>query len=443
MVFASRSTPLRLSKEDSRLMANRKHLEIIKQGIRFWNSWRVDNPEITTALSGAQLSRLDLRRADLRSADLSGADLRHADLSGADFRGADLSGADLLGADLLGAQLSGADLRITRLPGVNLSDTVLTKAQLSGAVLRRAQLSGAVLHGAVLHGTDLRGADLRGADLRGADFNEADLSWADLSRADLSGANLRGADLSKAIVALTVFADLDLSTVKGLGTVKHNGPSRVSMDTLSGSKGHISEAFLRGCGLSNWEIEISKLYRPEITNQELGDILYMLHDLRANQAIQISPVFISYSHLDSSFVDHLERQFVNDGIRFWRDMHHATSGRLESQVDRAIRLNPTVLLILSENSTQSDWVEHEAWSARETEKELGRDVLCPIALDTSWKDCRWPERLRRQIMEYNILDFSKWRDNASFERMYWKLVEGLDAFYNPRGAGLAGKVLER
>ena len=26
----------------------------------------------------------------------------------------------------------------------------------------------------------------------------------------------------------------------------------------------------------------------------------------------------------------------------------------------------------------------------------------------------WPERLRRQIMEYNILDFSKWKDEREF-----------------------------
>ena len=47
-------------------------------------------------------------------------------------------------------------------------------------------------------------------------------------------------------------------------------------------------------------------------------------------------------------------------------------------------LNPTVLLILSKNSVQSDWVEHEARTARELEKELKRDVLCPVARDAAW-----------------------------------------------------------
>jgi hypothetical protein len=73
-------------------------------------------------------------------------------------------------------------------------------------------------------------------------------------------------------------------------------------------------------------------------------------------------------------------------------------------------------------------VEHEARLARELEKELGRDVLCPVALDDAWKTCRWPERLREQIKEYNILDFSAWQDEAFFKLTAAKLVDGLDLF---------------
>ena len=195
------------------------------------------------------------------------------------------------------------------------------------------------------------------------------------------------------------------------------------------SHGALPEGFLRGCGLSDWEIEASKLYRTDLTNEEIGDSLYRIHDLRAHQAIQISPLFISYSHADAPFVDRLESYLVNSGIRFWRDVHHATAGRLEKQIDRAIRLNPTVLLILSKRSVQSDWVEHEVRLARKLAKETRRDVLCPVALDKTWKDCDWPERLREQLMEYNILDFSEWRDNREFTQMYRRLIDGLKLYY--------------
>jgi hypothetical protein len=145
--------------------------------------------------------------------------------------------------------------------------------------------------------------------------------------------------------------------------------------------------------------------------------------------LQINPLFISYCHEDGVFVDELERYLDEKGIRFWRDIHDATAGRLEKVVDRAIRQNPIVLLVLSKDSVQSDWVEHEARKARELEKELKRDVLCPVALDDSWKNCDWPEVLREQIMDYNILDFSKWEDEKELEKEFGKLIDGLDLYY--------------
>ena len=222
---------------------------------------------------------------------------------------------------------------------------------------------------------------------------------------------------------------MDLSQTTGLQDVIHNGPSTIGTNTLVLSKGKIPEVFLRGCGLSDWEIQVSKLYDPDLSNEEINDIQYKMYDLRATQALQISPLFISYSHADGSFVDKIEKHLNNKGIRFWRDIHDMKAGRLEKQIDRAIRQNPTVLLILSSNCIRSDWVEHEVRTARELEKEMGRDVLCPVALDDSWKSSPWPKRVMEQVMEYNILDFSAWKDDIKFGSTFNKLIIGLGLFY--------------
>jgi len=316
------------------------------------------------------------------------------DLARADFRGAKLMGANLVTANLLWADLREADLR---------------RAYLTDSDLRKVNLSGA----------DLTKVYLKGANLREASLGGTNLSIANLDDTLWEGTWLEG----------TVFGINDLSKAKGLEEVKHVGASIIDTKTLQRSQGKIPEKFLRGCGLSDWEIESAKLYQPELSAKDVNDIVYRIYELRARQAIQINPLFISYSHADGGFVDVMEKHLDEKGIRFWRDIHHATAGRLEKVVDRAIRQNPTVLLVLSENSVKSDWVEHEARSARELEKELGRDVLCPVALDGAWKDCQWPARLREQIMDYNILDFSKWRDEEEMGRMFGRMVEGLDLFY--------------
>lgn len=102
---------------------------------------------------------------------------------------------------------------------------------------------------------------------------------------------------------------------------------------------------------------------------------------------------------------------------------------METQIDRAIQQNPTVLVVLSKNSLKSDWVQHEVRKARELEREMGREILCPVALDDSWKSAPWPARVMEQIMEYNILDFSGWEDDTKFNEVFAKLLNGLDLFY--------------
>ena len=375
-------------------MANEEQLSILKKGVESWNKWREQNGTTKVDLSGAVLRGANLGRIDFRDARLTRVDFREANLERARLSLANLSRATLIG---------------TSLNRANLKETRLAHAILMNADLRDADLSSAYLHKTVLATTDLTGAYLYKAH-----FSEVYLNNSKFTNASLADTTLGASDLSLAI-------DLEKTN--------HHGPSTIGMDTINKSKGRIPENFLRGCGLSDADIEYAKLSNTDLTNEQTNKILYRMFELRASQAIQLSPLFISYSHADGPFVDKLESQLNNKGIRFWRDVHDMKSGRMETQVDRAIRQNPTVLLILSEHSLQSDWVEHEVRMARGLEKEMERDVLCPVALDDSWKSGPWPKRVMEQVMEYNILDFSAWRDDGKFDGMFRKLIDGLQLFY--------------
>ncbi len=401
-------------------MANQEQLSILKQGVEVWNEWREENPDAKIDLSGAYLYKADLRDAMLNNAKLNSTDLTYADMSGSKLKDANLSGAQLYQANL-----SGADLYQAKLRAAQLGSAILTDAYMSLANLFRANLISA----------DLRRAELSLANLEEADLHEADLREADLTEANLHNANLARSFFSLAKLGGTIIGMIELSETIGLEDVIHIGPSSISTDTFVLSKGKIPEVFLRGCGLSDWEIEEVKLYNPDLSNAEINDIQYKIYALRATRAFQISPLFISYGHTDSLFVDKVETQLKAKGIRFWRDIHEMKAGRIEAQIDRAISQNPTLLLVLSENSIKSDWVEHEVRTARELEKDMGRDVLCPIALDDSWKSSPWPKRVMEQIMEYNILDFSAWEDDVKFEGMFRKLIDGLELFYKDKSHG--------
>ncbi len=240
-------------------------------------------------LSGANLSRAKLSGANFSGANLSRANLSRANLSEANLSGANLSRADLSGAHLSEANLIEADLSRANLIEANLSEADLSRANLSWANLSRANLSGADIFGAKLFGANLSRADLFGAYLSGANLSEVDLGGADLGRADLGRANLRGADLrganlSGAKLGATVFADVDFSEVQGLDTVKHYSPSYIDTRTLTKSKGNIPIKFLRDCGLSDWEIEVAKLYRPHLTLAQVTDITSKILEFQAGES---------------------------------------------------------------------------------------------------------------------------------------------------------------
>jgi len=297
-----------------------------------------------------------------------------------------------------------------------------------------AKLARANLRFAFLYDVDLRNADMWNADLIGANLSHADLSNSDLRKAYLvqtnfTQAKLTGTKVLQAVFSYTVFGFNDLRDIMNLEEADHYGPSVLGLETVYASEGKLPETFLRGCGLSDSEIEAVKLYNPDLSNDEVNKILYKMYDVRATQALQISPLFISYTHADGKFVDKIGNHLKEKGLRYWRYIHEMKAGRLEKQIDIAIRQNPTILLVLSENSLTSDWVEHEVRTARELEKEMRRDVLCPVALDDSWKDTGWPKRIMEQVMEYNILDFSAWKDDSKFDGMFRKLIEGLELFY--------------
>ncbi len=369
-------------------MANEEQVEFLKESLEsrldLWNEWRRNSPNVKIDLSGLYLPRAYLDEIDLDEANLQRA---------------------------------------------MLDEVELNSAYLSGADLRRASLYNANCHVAIFRGSNLSNANLFKANFQGAVLDDANLSNTGLESVNLSGAELFNTNFQGAKFHETILGDNNLSACLGLETVEHHGPSYIGIETIQRSRGKIPLKFLRGCGLSDIDIEYAKLANPELTAQEVSEITHRIFELKDTRPIQISPLFISYSHANSDFVDTLETKLNEKGIRFWRDIHDAKAGRLETQIDRAIRHNPTVLLILSEHSTSSDWVEHEARLARKLEKELGRDVLCPIALDDSWKTCNWPERIKEQIMEYNILDFSNWEDDAELNKMFKKLIDGLDMFY--------------
>ncbi len=363
-------------------MANEEQLKRLlesskeENGCRAWNEWRGDNLGLSV-----QLPSVNLRGANLTEANLSYANLRDSNL-----RGVNLSGANLINARLNRADLSHATLCDAKLQWATFVGVKLFKAKFSGAFLNHTYFSG--------------------GELKGADFTYAESTY-------------------------TLWINVDLSSVIGIEEMIHTSPSPVGGKTLNNFKGEIPKRFLEGCGFQDWEIEAAKLYKPGITQEEQSEVYKKIHNARFEGPIPIGGVFISYSHLDKDFALTIEEKLKSEGVRIWRDEHDLKAGSLNEQIWEGLRSQDVVLLILSQNSTRSDWVESELEMARDREKEEGRNILCPIALDKSWENkCKeggTNRQLWRTLKEKVILPFKK--NKSDFEAQGKKLIDGLRENY--------------
>jgi uncharacterized protein YjbI with pentapeptide repeats len=245
-------------------------------------------------------------------------------------------------------------------------------------IFLRKDISGDFAGRRNLCGIDFSFSNLREADLENADLKDANLICADLSKANLVGANLTGAnlvdtdfsyakldraDFTETAMGSTIFAATDLSQVLGLETVTPYEPSPVGIDTLYLSEGKIPESFLRDCGVPEHFIT----FIPSLVG--------------STEPFQYHSCFISYSTKDEEFARRLHSRLRDANVRVWFAPENIKGGvKLYDQIERAIQLHDRLLIVLSENSLQSEWVMTEIRKAREVEKKESRRKLFPIRL---------------------------------------------------------------
>jgi hypothetical protein len=200
---------------------------------------------------------------------------------------------------------------------------------------------------------------------------------------------------------------VDLSVVKGLETVVHMGPSYISIDTIYLSGGNIPEAFLKGAGVDETFITYIRSL--------------------VGKAIEYYSCFISYSSKDEAFARRLHADLQSHNVRCWFAPEDLKWGaRTRPSIEESIRIYDRLLLVLSEHSVSSKWVEFEVEAAMDKEQEGKPPVLFPVRLDNTVIDSTtaWAAHIKRTR---NIGDFTNWKSHDDYEKAFSRLLRDLKA----------------
>src|SRR5258708_16020218 len=274
--------------------------------------------------------------------------------------------------------------------------------------MRKAEFSGAMLLGANF-GPKVFGLKFRDAQaVTGTSFAllpaiaiETDFRGATLHNATFEECPLEGADFREASLGGTRFLDVSLATAKGLDSCFHASPSYLDYRTLLRS-GKLPTSFLRGCALPDTLIE----YLPSLIGEPL----------------QFYSCFISHSSKDAEFVRRVYADLQNRDIRCWFAPEDLRIGdKFRVRIEESIRVHDKLLVVLSENSIRSAWVEEEVEAGLERERRENSQVIFPIRLDDSVMETEqaWAASLRRQR---HIGAFSRWQDHKSYLEPLDRLV---------------------
>jgi len=98
--------------------------------------------------------------------------------------------------------------------------------------------------------------------------------------------------------------------------------------------------------------------------------------------------------------------------------------KILDSIDEAIRLRDKVLIVLSETSIASEWVEDEVTKAFAEERRRCEVVLFPISLDDGVfaTNEAWALKLRDNR---NIGDFRHWKEPHAYQKALDRLIRDL------------------
>jgi hypothetical protein len=147
--------------------------------------------------------------------------------------------------------------------------------------------------------------------------------------------------------------------------------------------------------------------------------------LSTEQKEQFYSCFVSYSSKDEEFAQILYKDLQERDVRCWfAPVDMKIGDRIRSRIDKMIHQYDKLLLILSDSSIGSQWVEHEVEAALEKERKKKNTVLFPIRLDGTVMSIKsgWANYIRNTR---NIGDFSNWKETESYNKSFESLLTAL------------------
>ena len=403
-------------------MASPIHVDLVKKGTKSINDWRENNPNLILDLSGAKLEHINISHANLAPVCLSKAKIKLSNLIKVDMKKCNLANINILSSILLGANLFEANLSNSKIyssfcDSLNLSKANISKSDFSFSYFTHSNFNGANLSEIQCFESGFSAADFANSNLNGSNMSYCLFKFSNLSKTNLSHASFIGSsflendfsttNLTDAEIGKTVFQSCNLSGCKGLGSVKHNGPSSIDFQTIKKSV-----------------VSLNNSLEPDFKNFlfSAGFPMELIQQLPTIfEEVKYYSAFVSYGEPNKKFAEKLRKDLEDKGVTCWLYSLDGTVGkRTWEEIIQKRREADKMIILCSADSLVRDGV------LKEIEEQLDEDPekIIPISLDDLWKHKgfmvkRGERDLKPFLMERNYSDFStKYKYKNSMSKLF-------------------------
>jgi hypothetical protein len=131
---------------------------------------------------------------------------------------------------------------------------------------------------------------------------------------------------------------------------------------------------------------------------------------------QVAGIFLSYARSDAAKAERLAHLLAEQGHSVWWDRNLHAGSRFTAEIDEALRKADTIVVLWSEQSIGSAWVQDEAAVGRDNSR------LLPVLLE--------PVAPPLGFRQFQAVDFSRWSGRGRPRGME-QLLDGVSALCGP------------
>jgi uncharacterized protein YjbI with pentapeptide repeats len=366
---------------------NQSKLDTLLNNHKLWLSDESKGSQLI--LIGEDLSNLSFTNQKLGQSKINECNLQNTNFTKSTLVCVDFSHSDFNGATFYDVVIENSNFANGKLTNLKLIRSTIYFSQ-----FQNCDFSNNYILQPIINSSDFNNSNFNNSKILGANFFSCHFVLTKFCNSAIQGINFHkcifdSSDFDNSDLMRLIFNGCVIKNVKGIDSIKIYGENFIDIDTIINSYNFNNFHFFEQMGVQK---EVIRLLSGL---PQFGSSYYSC--------------FISYCNQDKKFVKKLRDDLFNNGVKVWYMAEDIKIGdKIRDKIYSEISNHDKLLVVLSNNSIGSSWVEEEVYKALSEEDVKNNIILFPIMLDDILSLSKpWIEKIKNSRYIANFVEWDK------------------------------------